>query len=41
MRGEFNAPHPAGGASDRIAVAFGDIVVTIYARLDDWRRGRR
>ena len=24
-----------------IAVALGGIVVTIYARLDDWRRGRR
>jgi len=24
-----------------IAVALGGIAVTIYARLDDWRRGRR
>ena len=24
-----------------IAVALGGIVVTIYARLDDWKRGRR
>lgn len=24
-----------------IAVAFGGIAVTIYGRLDDWRRGRR
>jgi hypothetical protein len=24
-----------------IAVALGGIVVTIYARLDDWRQGRR
>jgi len=24
-----------------MAVAFGGIAVTIYARLDDWRRGRR
>ena len=24
-----------------IAVAFEGIAVTIYARLDDWRRGRR
>ena len=24
-----------------IAVALGGIAVTIYARLDDWKRGRR
>jgi hypothetical protein len=24
-----------------IAIALGGIAVTIYARLDDWRRGRR
>lgn len=24
-----------------IAVALGGVAVTIYARLDDWRRGRR
>jgi hypothetical protein len=24
-----------------IAVALGGIAITIYARLDDWRRGRR